>query len=562
MTESNGKGIFSKPLFRTRISSANVKPKEMLFGFFIGPMGALLTSAIFGNYLNRYFTDVLGLTDTARYGMLATLLPLFSVILIVLGNIIVGMIIDRIKTSQGKARPLLLLSAPIMAIAIMLLFTVPRGNNVVEIVWICIAYNLFYSLAYPIYYMSHSMILPLSTRNAKQRGFLSVVTNTANIADAGFIAAIVFPMLLGDFLFSTEKVNNNYEHWIIVMGVIAAITFFAILLEYFFTRERITEENIKLNIIEKKIPIKKQLKAVTSNKFWWITIAFYLLFQFGGAMKNMSMTYYAGYVQTTMAPGLANSILGIIGGVPLALGMLFSWPLAKKIGKKNSIVLGLIIGTLGGLVSFIDTSNLYVVAVGVALKGLGAAPATYVMMALFADVLDHCEAKNGFRCDGLSMSLYGAIMVGLVGIVTAILNSMLSSVNYNAFLSGNMETEGAVKNVIVASYLIIELVCYAILGVLLLFLNVEKYIKKDRQTILDRQKAAVLDNGDEWIEPDERLRMEQEQFDKLAEDARKEELKLYCAKKGISFEEREKQYQQKQQLKKEKAEARAKIKKE
>ena len=75
------KSIFDNPLLSTKIKSANVKPKELLLGYFIGPFGALLASGIFGSYLNTYLTNVLfrgQLTDGVNQFM--TLLPLLSTI--------------------------------------------------------------------------------------------------------------------------------------------------------------------------------------------------------------------------------------------------------------------------------------------------------------------------------------------------------------------------------------------------------------------------------------------------------------------------------------------------
>ena len=51
--------FFNNPLMRTRIKSANVKLPEIIFGYFIGPIGALLASGIFTSFLNNYWTDVL-----------------------------------------------------------------------------------------------------------------------------------------------------------------------------------------------------------------------------------------------------------------------------------------------------------------------------------------------------------------------------------------------------------------------------------------------------------------------------------------------------------------------
>ena len=54
----------------------------------------------------------------------------------------------------------------------------------------------------------------------------------------------------------------------------------------------------------------------------------------------------------------------------------------------------------------------------------------YVTLALLSDVLDHLEAKNGFRSDGFTMSVYGAIMVGMTGLGNGIINALLTATGY------------------------------------------------------------------------------------------------------------------------------------
>ena len=121
--------FFDNPLMRTKITSANVKPKEMILGYFLGPFCAFISNAIFGAYLNRYYSDVLGWTDTAKFGIFSAVLPMVSVIFVILGNLLVGRLIDNTRTSQGKARPYMLLSAPLVTIAIALLFLTPQNGS-------------------------------------------------------------------------------------------------------------------------------------------------------------------------------------------------------------------------------------------------------------------------------------------------------------------------------------------------------------------------------------------------------------------------------------------------
>ena len=89
------------------------------------------------------------------------------------------------------------------------------------------------------------------------------------------------------------------------------------------------------------------------------------------------------------------------------------------------------------------------------------------------------------------------------------------------------------------------MVGYAICALLIIPIDVEKHMEDDHKTILERQKAAVLAAGGEWIDPAERMRMEQEKAEIEAEENRIAELKAYCEKKGLSFEEQEAKYQAK-----------------
>lgn len=541
--------LFQNPLLRTKITSANVKPPEMILGYFLGPFCALISNAIFGSYLNRYYSDVIGWTDTTRFGTFSAVLPMVSVICVIIGNLFVGRLMDNTKTSQGKARPYLLLSAPLVMVAIITLFMVPNNASpVMQMVWIAVSYNLYYAVSYPFYYTAHSSLVSLSTRNSGDRGMLATFSNASGVAAVGIGASIVVPMLLQNFLFvpnADGSINAaaSYGNWKIVMLVLCATTLLGILIEYFFSRERITEESYKMPVKEEKIPLSAQIKACTSNKYWWIIILYFLLFQFGGLVKNGSMNYYCTWVFEGIDSGTAMGLLGAIGGIPTAVGMVLAWPIANKLGKQRSVVLGLALSVVGGLVSFVDVHSFAMVCAGVILKGIGSIPAMYVALALLSDVLDHLEAKNGFRSDGFTMSVYGSIMVGLTGLGNGIINVLLTSAGYNASLPAQ---NASVQNMLVLCYLGIELVCYAVIVVLMLFLKVEKHIKQDQATILENQKAAVLATGGEWIEPAERLRREQEESERMAEQARLEELRAHCKKKGLDFDTEEAKYQQKQ----------------
>ena len=172
--------FWNSPLTQSAITSSEVRLPEMLLGYFIGPFGALLSSGIFTSILQNYFTDVLKLDLSFLTG-----LQLFSTILIVAANLVVGQLIERTKALAGKARPWILLSALVLSIASVLMFIVPFQSTGAKMVWIAIAYNLYYAVAYPIYNTANSTLVPVSTRNSKQRATLASFTNMAGCHGRG-----------------------------------------------------------------------------------------------------------------------------------------------------------------------------------------------------------------------------------------------------------------------------------------------------------------------------------------------------------------------------------------
>ena len=153
------RGFLSNPFFHSRLRSENVGNKEKWLGYLLGPCGALLFNAVMATYLNVFYTDVLGL-GTVWGGLFLVFFPIVSKIIDAITNVLMGAIIDRTRTKQGKARPYLLLSAPLVAVTGLLLFLIPQVNTTFTVIWVMVSYNLYYSVAYTMYNMSHNLMVP------------------------------------------------------------------------------------------------------------------------------------------------------------------------------------------------------------------------------------------------------------------------------------------------------------------------------------------------------------------------------------------------------------------
>ena len=476
--------LLEKKFFDSRVKTAEVKAAEKWFGYLIGPAGALLLNAVLATYLNVYYTDVLKLTNVWG-GLFLMFFPIVSKVIDAITNVIMGYIIDRTKTKQGKARPWLLLSAPLVAITGVLLFTVPTGNETVQVIWIMISYNLFYSIAYTIYNMSHNLMVPLSTRNTTDRGGLSVFNQIATIMMSGILVALIFPMVIMPML------GVDRSKWILVMSLLSILSFPLILLEYYFTKERVTEEMVE---DEDTVSFKEQLKIIFTDSYMIIIYAYFLIYSIGTCFKNLGLVYFCNYVLGTYNDGITQTLVSVLGGIPMGIGIFAVWPLAKKFGKRNVTLWGFVLYAIGGVICWIAPTNMVIVLVGQFIKNIGGLPCSYVFMALFADVLDHVEWKSKLRCDGLAMSVYNIIAVASVGICTGIFNMMLAAAGYVApTLNAAGETiatvqSAAVQGTITFAFVGLEVITAILLVVILFFLNVEKDIDKKQAEIRNRRE--------------------------------------------------------------------------
>lgn len=387
--DSKKGGFFNTPLMRSKIRSPEVKIfPEAGLGYLVGPLLALISNGVINVWLIQYWDKVLGLKTWGP--LFETLLPIFSAILIVVGNIFVGRLLEKKPTLAGKARPLILIGMPVIAVALLLLFLIPfpgaaaegaaagdMSGTVVASIFIAVGYNLYYALAWPLYYTSHSALINLSTRDSKKRGLLATCIMVAQLGAAGLSGMFGGKLidligLMPQYQYSDtylnaakaadvnlEKVTSDFTElvhystktplvegtdyttlitreaangkWTILMIIMIVALIAGCLLEYFFTRERITEEEVRIEAEStgkkkvEKASMMEQIKICTHDKLWWLIIIFFFLYQFGGMMKNNGLSFYS---EAMTGQYSLSSFISTVGAIPTAAGVAIVWPIA------------------------------------------------------------------------------------------------------------------------------------------------------------------------------------------------------------------------------------------
>jgi glycoside/pentoside/hexuronide:cation symporter, GPH family len=538
MREIRMPGLFASPGMDSRIKSANVQNSERWMGYFLGPAGVILLNGIMASYLNVFYTDVLRI-GSLWGGMFLLLFPILSKVFDALTNIIMGQLIDRTKTRQGKARPWLLMSAPLLLVSGILAYAVPHAGTTVQAVWIIVSYNFYYSIAYTMYYMSHTMMVPLSTRNIKQRDGLAMLSNMALNIIPGMFVAMIFPMVV------IPSLGVDQTKWLKMICVFSAAAFPCVILEYFFTKERITEESRNLGGGEEGISVSGQLRACLTDRYWVIIIITQIIIQIVTDIQTTSLIYYCNWVLGTYNDGTTQTIVSAVGNAPLGFGILLMWPLVKRFGKRRVMLSGLVVTVLGTGLFMLNPCSMGPVLGSLIIRAFGALPLTYITMSMLADAMDHVEWKSGFRVDGLTMSIYTIVFTVAAGLAQGLFNLGLNAFGYvpPAADGSWVEQSQAVRNYFIFGYQGLSGLAMIVLFVLFWFFDVEKHLPRIQADIVARHRAEAEAKGVEWFSSEELAEREQEEQDRLAEENRIRELKAKCARKGLDYDTEEAKYQ-------------------
>lgn len=550
---------FQESFWNSRITSANVGKKELWLGYVAGPFGAMLLQSIVNSYFNQYLTDVLGFTASRGLWIASfmVLFPLLSKILDAVTNVLMAKILDKTTCRQGKLRPWMILSLPIMVVSLLLLFWIPFSNPVVMAVWVVIAYNLFYSVGYTMWYMSYELSAALSTRNFKQRKNNSMAGQITKNIGTGMIS-ILFPTILTAI---SGMVGNTRTGYLVCMVVMCCIAVPLTFLQYFYTRERITEERRNQYGVEgsavKEVKVKEasfmtQFKACIKDRYWIMLIILIMLYQVFNAMRSVSQVYYSGWVVNGNAYGEYASIQAkftMIALSPMGPGLALLLPLFKKFGRSKVIIIGSVFATLGALTAFANMGNTGAIYGGTAIYSIGSMAIIYSLFTFIGDSIDHVEYSQGIRVEGFTAAVVGFAEMFSKGIGQALFNLGLSATNYStpevvgSFINkkGNEillyadQTSGA-TNWINFSYQGSNMVTGILFFILFVFFfKIEKHMPTVQAALEEKKRKECQAKGIDYIPQSELEKRERAKQAQEAEEIRIQELKAYCGKTGKDF---------------------------
>lgn len=401
------------------VSAENVEPTKQkmkkeknmasnieVLGHALGGVGQNTVYALWSGFITAFYTDVFGMNPAVMAAIF-----LFARIWDGINDPMMGILADRSKSRFGRYRCWLLRMPPVVAVCLVLNFTVPHFGTTGNIIYATITYILmgmaFTSVDIPYWSLPAAM-----TSNPEER---TKIFTTATLGTN--LATTVGNMLIPILLVTFGGTGSSRAYFI--TAVIFALVGFVLYLTCF----GLVREHVKAPT--EKFSFKLAIKSLFTNKPLFCIMITNLVINLAFIMK-MTLNYY--YTTYTLGDVKLMSLMSLITLPSILLGTAAAPFLTKFFGKKKTL-LGLMAANLVISIIFylIGYHNITLVLIMGALQILCVGCSFVVISSMTADTIEYGEWKTGQRNEGVITStrtLITKIASALVGVAVAIVLTM------------------------------------------------------------------------------------------------------------------------------------------
>jgi GPH family glycoside/pentoside/hexuronide:cation symporter len=351
----------------------------------------------FNLFLSYYYTDVVGIKDTAAVGTLLGTIP----ILVALLNPVIGVVADRTSTRWGKFRPWILWGAVPYGILGYIMFTTPDLGPAGKLAYAYVTYTLML-VTYAAINTPYGALMGVMSPSSADRTSLSSYRFACAFLGALLIGWLV--PVLKDLLTPAGGVPaDGFRN---TMAIFAVLSVGMFLYTFFNTRERVVAPP------DQPGSLGRDLGDLRSNGPWLVLffVAFLNLTNVG--MRSGAGIYYFKYaVGNEGALGTFN----LVGFLCFILGALSTKLFTARFSRRALMIWLTIVNAAGiGGCYFVDPHNLVALYVLNIIGSFAAGPTPAIVWSLYADTADYGEWKFGRRATGLIFS--ATVMVQKIGL--------------------------------------------------------------------------------------------------------------------------------------------------
>jgi len=400
-----------------------------------------------------FYTDTFGITAAAA-GTLFLVVRVWDAIF----DPFMGVVADRTNTKWGKFRPWILWTAVPFGIIGFLTFTTPPFDAQGTLIYAYVTYIVL-MMVYSANNLPYSALSGVITGDLAERTSLSAYRFVAAMSAALVIQGLALPMV------NYFGGGNSAKGYQITMGVFSALAIVFFIITFATTRERVQPDPTQRN------SVRRDLADLTSNGPWVAMFVLTIIVFITLAMRGGVMLYYFKYY---LGREDLFSIFNVFGTGSTIVGVVASTPLAKRFGKRDVFIVGLVLTVVFTAAFVLLPRTAIALIFGTEmLRQLAYGFTIPLLWAMMADVADFSEWKNHRRATAVVFSaIVFALKAGL-GFGGAIGGWLLAAYGY---VPNVAQTERALQGIKLTTS-IFPAITFALALVCLFFYRIDKRLE-------------------------------------------------------------------------------------
>ena len=433
-------------------------------GYGSGDIAGNCVYALLTAFMMIYLTDTIGLS----MGIVSTLIAL-SKVFDGVTDFFFGRMIDKTHTKMGKARPWMLWPYIGCAVTLVCCFSIPTSwGQTAQYIFFFLSYTLLNAVFFTANNIAYASLTALITKNTSER---------VQIGSFRFIFAFATKIVIEAVtIFAVGWLGGGVVGWRLIAIIYAVVGLITNTLSVFSVKElpEADEEMDEERDEEHKLTFLESFKLLLKNKYYVIICCSYILTQLYASVIGMG-TYYTKYI---MGNEEIFSTISLAINITMVVSLTVLPLVIKKMGGMYKLnILGYIIAALGRVGVMVGgyMGSLPLMLVFTAVSTIGIAPLQGDLNALIACCSEYTTLKTGHRLEGMmfSCSSLGIKLGGALG--TAISGWLLAAAGY---IENAAEQAPSAVSMLQFLYLWMPIILNAAVGILLVFLRVEKANKE------------------------------------------------------------------------------------
>lgn len=388
-------------------------------GFGISDYACNLAYLLANTYLLFYYTNCAGIAAGAAGFMFVV-----TKFIDALTDYMVGTLVDHTDTRMGRYRPWMLVGAPVLAVGMVLLFSVPTSWGAgAKLAWAYITYIIF-SFGYTLVNIPMAPIVTALSPVPTER--TNIATTRMVFANLGSLTSSLFVLPMVQFFAGSENATGaalaaGYRNTNIVLGLIVIV----IMCICVFS---IAEINPPTQTAEKTSFLQDLGNVFKSKYYIMLLLLVYFLFVGYLGMYGAMQYYYSYIIGDASSMPLALSLLTILA-IPTML--VAAYLNGKGVAKVKLMQFGAIVDAIGYAVLFFTSSGTIATA-ALGLIGLGFGFRSSMFYSMMPDIFDYTEWKCGKSLAGTQTAVSGFLNKVASASASAIVSALLVWGAYDA----------------------------------------------------------------------------------------------------------------------------------